>query len=29
MPPQFSIAPPKPPGTAISSSFGKGYGVPK
>ncbi len=25
MPPQFSIAPPKPPGTAIRSSLGSGY----
>ena len=29
MPPQFSIAPPKPPGTAIKSSFGSGYLIPK
>ena len=29
MPPQFSIAPPKPPGTAIRSSLGSGYFSPK
>ena len=29
MPPQFSMAPPKPPGTAIRSSFGSGYFTPK
>ena len=29
MPPQFSMAPPNPPGTAIKSSLGSGYFTPK